>query len=114
MAEPQSGPIYCFVGTVNLTRFDQHPPLGSVIGHLRTPVGVGVPFVQTNALSLGPSSLASVDQKVATLCGNLVFRDGLLALDVAYVSPGVHATTPGVSPLALTVLSLLGLLPAVD
>lgn len=110
---PVSGPIFCFVGTVVLFQFIQPPAPGSVIGQLNTPVGVAVPLVQSSPTPFGTPLLSAVDRQRATLCGPLTFRDGRLALDVRFVSPGVSATTPGVSPLALVVLALLGLLPAI-
>ncbi len=109
---PQRGPVLCFVGTVNLFEFTQPPLPGSVIGELVTSVGVAVPLTQSSPSTFGGHTLASVNRTTATLCGPLVFQNGQLALDIVFVSPGTSASTPGVSPLALLVLSLLGLLPA--
>lgn len=110
---PQRGPVFCFVGTVSLFQPVQSLPPGSVVGLLKTALGVGVPLLQTTP-SFGGHTLASVDQKTATLCGALVFQNGQLALEVAFVSPGESASAPGISPLALVVLALLGLLPVCD
>lgn len=104
---PERGPILCFVGRVSLA-----PSASPLVGQLVTDVGVAVPLVQSAPVTFGASSLASVSQQTATVCGSLVFHNGALAVDVAYVSPGTSATTPGVSPLALVMLALLGLLPA--
>lgn len=109
---PEPGPVFCFVGTVKLTPSKEPYPAGSILGQLDTSVGVSVPLLQSSSALFGTSTLASVDRQLATVCGNLLFRGGRLALDVAYVSPGANAKTPGVSPLALVVLALLGLLPA--
>lgn len=109
---PQRGPVFCFVGIVQLVDLLQTTKPGSVIGHLNTAVGVAVPLVQSSPAPLGSGTLAAVDRQVATVCGNLLFLDERLAVDVAYVSPGTRAATPGISPLALVTLALLGLLPA--
>jgi hypothetical protein len=109
---PEPGPVFCFVGTVNLIPLVPPPQPGAILGQLTTSVGVGVPLIQTSSSLFGHGTLASVDRQLATVCGNLLFRDGRLAVDVAFVSPGVSTTTPGLSSLALVVLSLLGLLPA--
>lgn len=111
---PQRGPVYCFVGTVQLFAAPESPMPGGLIGQLATPVGVGVPLVQTATAPMGPDTLLSVDHQVATLCGSLLFHDDHLALDVAYVCLGKNSVAPGVSPPALTVLALLGLLPTCD
>lgn len=107
----RSEPVYCFVGVVKLTRSAPGTESGPLAGQLHTSVGVGVPLVQSVPIRFGNNPLTAVDQQVATCCGHLLFHDGRLALDVAFASPGVHTTTPGVSPLALTALALLGLLP---
>lgn len=111
MAGQRSEPVYCFVGVVKLTRLAPGTEPEPLVGQLHTSVGVGVPLVQSVPIRFGKNPLAAVDQQVATCCGYLLFHNGQLALDVAYANPGVHTTTPGVSPLALTVLALLGLLP---
>lgn len=108
---PQRGPVLCFVGTVNLFDLIQPPAPGSIVGQLNTAVGVAVPLVQSSPGIFSGQSLSSVDRSTATVCGILLFKDGQLALDVVFVSPGTNATTPGVSPLALVVLALLGLFP---
>jgi hypothetical protein len=108
---PQRGPLLCFVGTVNLFDPAQTPGPSCVIGQLKTSVGAGMPLVQTSPAPFGTTTLGAVDQQLATVCGNLVFQDERLAVDVAYVSPGTSTATPGVSSLALVMLSLLGLLP---
>ncbi|MDB4893808.1 MAG: hypothetical protein JWN15_70 [Firmicutes bacterium] len=110
---PQRGPVFCFVGTVHLLDLLQTTRPGSVIGHLNTAIGVAVPLVQSSPAPLGSGTLATLDRQLATVCGNLLFLDERLAVDVAYVSPGTRAATPGVSPLALVAMALLGLLPAV-
>jgi hypothetical protein len=110
---PRSGQVFCFTGTVNLFQFIQAPPPGAVLGQLNTPVGVAVPLVQSIPSGFGTTTLGAVDQQSATVCGTLLFQEGRLALDILFISPGVSKTTPGVSPLALLVLALLGLLPVV-
>jgi hypothetical protein len=107
------GPILCFVGTVNLKSTKQAPP-GSMLGQLVTSIGVAVPLMQSTPTTFGTHSLSSVDRMRATVCGTLLFQEGRLAVDVCYVSPGTSTTTPGVSPLALIALSLLGLLPVAN
>lgn len=110
VAGQQHGPFFCFTGTLNLLP----APKGAVLGQLVTTVGVGVPLVQSAPLAPGIPPLVTLNHQVATVGGRLCFYDELLALDVLYVSPGVNTRTPGVSPLALLHLSLLGLLPTAD
>lgn len=86
----------CLTGTVNLFRFIAPPPPGSVIGNLSTSSGA-VPLVQTTPLTGGPT-LSSVDQHVATLCGNLTLAGNQLALDVKVVIPGAGAPFPWFNP----------------
>lgn len=107
----ERGPLFCVVGNVRLLAFTQTPVPGTIIGQVDTAVGVGVPLVQTVSTPPGGTTLTTVDKQTATVCGALLFKNGQLALDVAFVSPGSGALTPGMSPLALMVLSLMGLLP---
>lgn len=107
---PQRGPVFCFTGTVELKERAPAPQAGRIVGQLVTGVGVAVPLIQP-APAFSTTQLSNVNKELATVCGAIVLQDGHLAVEVAFVSPGVSTLTPGVSPLALTVLALLGLLP---
>lgn len=80
-------------------------------GHLETPLGVCVPLVQSAAPLIGKETLTEVNHQQVTLCGPLRFENGMLALEVTYVNSGSRVSSPAVSPLSLTVLALMGLLP---
>jgi hypothetical protein len=102
-------PVYCFTGTVLLVP-DAAPVAGALVGHLHTPIGVAVPLIQAPS-SIGPVAVTAVNGQNVTICGSFLLQDGYLVLEATLVQPGENATTPGVSPLALLVLALLGLLP---
>jgi hypothetical protein len=104
---PAGANFVCLVGFVNLFQFIQPPPPGSVVGTLATSVST-IPLVQTNPTVTGGAPLASVDRQLATLCGDLSLVQGQLALDVRSVSPGFSPITPGLNPLLLLLLLLLG------
>ncbi|MDF2630833.1 MAG: hypothetical protein K0R39_4664 [Symbiobacteriaceae bacterium] len=98
----------CRSGFVNLFRFIQAPPPGSVIGQILTQAGNQIPLVQTQQTPLGGTSLSSVDNRFATLCGVFVRVGGQIALDVRIVNPG--APSPTGTPVPVNVRELLILL----
>lgn len=100
----------CRSGLVNLFRFIQAPPPGSIIGTVTTRTGEQIPLVQTQPTPLGGISLASVDGQVANLCGVFVRVSGQTALDVRVVNPGVPSPTGTPTPVNLRELLILLLL----
>lgn len=94
-----AGPGFvCLTGVVTLFQFIRPPEPGSIIGTLTTLDGRQVAIVQTQPALASGVTLGAADRQLATVCGNLVFAQGQLALDVRFVAPGVSPFTPGGLP----------------
>jgi hypothetical protein len=100
--------LQCRSGFVNLFRFIQAPPPGSIIGTLTTTNGNQIFLVQTQPTPLGGTPLSSVDNRFATLCGVFVRVQNQIALDVRIVNPG--APSPTGTPVIVNARELLILL----
>lgn len=99
--------LQCRSGFVNLFRFIQAPPPGSIIGTLTTTNGNQILLVQTQPTPIGGTSLASVDNQFATLCGPFVRVQNQTALDVRIVNPGAPVIVGARELLMLLLLLLL-------
>jgi len=102
--------LQCVSGTVNLFRFIQPPPPGSIIGRVNPVFGASIPLIQTQPTPLGGIPLSSVDGQFATLCGVFVRVGNQTVLDVRVVNPGAPSPTGTPLPFDNRLLLLLLLL----
>jgi len=82
--------------------------LGAVNGFIVTLSGLPIRFRQVVGPAGGAISVNSVNGQFATLCGNLLFEQGQIILNVTAVIPGFGTGISGLSGTGLTGTGLLG------